>query len=171
MQTFKDSKDREWIVNLSLLKLKELDGIDWSDLTGDPSIHVMRPHDEVFLEALAHTPTMLELVWHIVKDTVNPLLSTDPNYDPYLDFAEAVGSGVEVIGRAREALYKELDDFFPGLRITRERYWKYLENISEETMKKLNQLITENSQEDNGTTSSESVESLESTGDLEPSVS
>jgi len=134
----------------------------------------MRPHDEVFLEALENTPIMLELIWHIVKDqnpnnlTPHKTSGIEQEYDPYLDFAASVGANTKTIEAARNALYKELEDFFPSLATTRKRYSMLLENLttaySEMTPETMRKAI-ENTAENNGTKFTESAELQESIGD------
>ena len=100
MHTFKDLKQREWIVNFNfgaLLRLKEKTGVD-----------LITVNTDAFSELLSDTIKLVEVAWAIVEQQATTLPLTQEEFENSLD-----GDSIEAAGMA---IVAELIDFSPADR-------------------------------------------------------
>ena len=166
---FKDLKDCEWDLKITLGTAQRIDKADFMQLTG-LEFSFINPEKDLFSEIFVNTPFAMALVWVIIQDQIeeNLVRAKSEDYFKGLDTAEGDNRRQEIIDymnelqadesidwelefinrldgdaleAARQALLRALADFFPLHRIVLLKFLQQIEKTRAMTNLEMERLM------------------------------
>lgn len=135
MRTFKDKTGQEWIVELTLDKVKYIESYDFAEALGEPSpchIRMFPPEEDLFTTKITNPAVCFSMIWCIVREQ-----AASRGIEDELAFAKLFDG--RTMQDARLAFYEELPDFFPEMMTTLRTLIGTYSKVQKIADKKLNQ--------------------------------
>lgn len=132
MPSFKDNKNREWSIEITLGLAEEVDHSDFSTLT-ENKISILEPGKELFRALALDAKVTFAVIWVLVRDQAKEHFGIDPEESKENEakcqklFAKSIGGST--IDAGRKALFEALSDFFPERRIALSEYLNQIQGM------------------------------------------